>query len=91
MVLQLAYLVFDDQMPAECFGNEAVFAAGQLTGIVTGGAYGHRIGKSLAFAYLKPEHCLPGQALVVDTSLGSRHCHVVMDAVYDPANLRLKS
>ena len=88
---QLAYLVFDDQLPAECFGNEAVFVAGQLTGIITGGAYGHRIGKSLAFAYLKPEHCKPGQALTVETSLGTRSCHVAKDAIYDPSNDRLKS
>jgi dimethylglycine dehydrogenase len=88
---QLAYLVFDDQLPAECFGNEAVFVAGQLTGIITGGAYGHRIGKSLAFAYLKPEHCKPGQALTVETSLGTRSCHVAKDAIYDPSNDRIKS
>jgi len=89
--LQLAYLKFDDQVPAECFGNEAVFVGNQLTGIITSGAYGHRVGHSIAFAYLKPEHCQEGLALTVDTSLGSRKCHVCLDAVYDPSNEKLRA
>ena len=89
--LQLAYLVFDDQVSAECFGNEAVFVDNQLTGIITSGAYGHRVGHSIAFAYLKPEYCQEGLALTVDTSLGSRKCHVSMDAAYDPSNEKLRS
>ena len=47
---KLAYLVFDDQLPAECFGNEAVFFADKLSGIITSGAYGYRVGHSIAFA-----------------------------------------
>jgi len=89
--LQLAYLVFDDQVPAECFGNEAIFVDTQLTGIITSGAYGHRVGHSIAFAYLKPEHCQEGLALTVDTSLGSRKCHVSMEAAYDPSNEKLRA
>ena len=87
---QLAYLVFDDEVPAECFGNEAVFANGNLTGIITGGAYGYRVGKSLAFAYLKPQHCSEGQVLTVETSIGTRHCHVELDAAYNPNNSLLR-
>jgi dimethylglycine dehydrogenase len=89
--MQLAYLVFDDQIPAECFGNEAVFANGDLTGIITGGAYGYRVQKSLAFAFLKPEHCVQGLALTVETSVGTRQCHVELDAAYDPSNALLRS
>ena len=37
---QLAYLIFDDETPAECFGNEAVFDGDELSGIITSGAYG---------------------------------------------------
>ena len=29
---QLAYLIFDDEIPAECFGNEAVFDGDELSG-----------------------------------------------------------
>ena len=88
---KLAYLVFDDQIPAECFGNEAVFADSQLSGIITSGAYGHRVGHSIAFAYLKPEHCEEGVSLTVETALGSRNCHVSMNASYDPDNTKLRS
>jgi dimethylglycine dehydrogenase len=91
VTMQLAYLVFDDQIPAECFGNEAVFANGDLTGIITGGAYGYRVQKSLAFAFLKPEHCVQGLALTVETSVGTRQCHVELDAAYDPSNALLRS
>jgi dimethylglycine dehydrogenase len=88
---KLAYLVFDDQIPAECFGNEAVFADSQLSGIITSGAYGHRVGHSIAFAYLKPENCEEGVSLTVETALGSRNCHVSMNASYDPDNTKLRS
>jgi dimethylglycine dehydrogenase len=89
--MQLAYLSFDDDIPAECFGNEAVFADGEHTGIITAGAYGYRVGRSLAFAYLKPEHCVEGQKLTVETSIGTRHCHVELDAAYDATNTLLRS
>ena len=88
---KLAYLIFDDQIPAECFGNEAVFSDGELTGIITSGAYGHRVGHSIAFAYLKTEHCNDGASLTVETSLGSRSCHVSMNASYDQTNEKLCS
>jgi len=88
---KLAYLIFDDQVPAECFGNEAVFSDGELTGIITSGAYGHRVGHSIAFAYLKTEHCNDGANLTVETSLGSRSCHVSMNASYDQNNKKLSS
>ena len=60
---QLAYLIFDDEIPAECFGNEAVFDGEELSGIITSGAYGYRVGHSVAFAYLNPSHCNEGKAL----------------------------
>jgi dimethylglycine dehydrogenase len=88
---KLAYLIFDDQIPAECFGNEAVFADNQLSGIITSGAYGHRVGHSIAFAYLNPEHCKEGVSLTVETALGSRNCHVSMNASYDQDNIKLRS
>ena len=88
---KLAYLIFDDQVPAECFGNEAVFSDGELTGIITSGAYGYRVGHSIAFAYLKTEHCNDGVNLTVETSLGSRSCHVSMNASYDQNNEKLCS
>ena len=88
---KLAFLIFDDQIPAECFGNEAVFDGDNLSGIITSGAYGYRVGHSIAFAYLKPNLCIEGSKLRVETSLGSRNCHVSVDAAYDKANEKLRS
>ena len=89
--IELAYLVFDDDLPCECFGNEAVYHNGELVGLTTGGAYGHRIGRSAAFAYLKPTTISAGLEVTVDTSIGSRSAHIEMDAAYDPANELLRS
>ncbi|MEE8365639.1 MAG: FAD-dependent oxidoreductase [Gammaproteobacteria bacterium] len=89
--IQLAYLVFDDDIPCECYGNEAVYHKGDLIGLTTSGAFGHRIGKSLAFAYLKPELIAQGLDVTVDTSTGTRVAHIEMEAAYDPANEKLRS
>ena len=89
--IKLAYLAFDDDIACDCFGNEAVYHNGEHVGIVTSGAYGHRVGYSLAFAYLKPELVEQGNKLQVFTSLGLREAHVEMDAVYDPTNQLLRS
>jgi dimethylglycine dehydrogenase len=89
--IELAYLAFDDDIPCECFGNEAVFHNGEHIGLTTGGAYGHRVGHSLAFAYLKPSVIKQGLEVTVDTSIGSRKAHIEMDAVYDPENILLRA
>lgn len=88
--IQLAYLVFDDEIASECYGNEAVYQGDALVGLTTGGAYGHRVGKSLAFAYITPSLVAQGVELEVLTTAGLRRCHVEMDAVYDPANEKLR-
>ena len=89
--IQLAYLAFDDDLPAECFGNEAIYHNDQRVGLTTGGAYGHRVGYSLAFAYLEPKIIAQDLPLTVLTSLGPRKAHIEMDAVYDANNSKLRS
>ena len=89
--IELAYLAFDDDLPGECFGNEAVYHNGEHIGLTTGGAYGHRVGKSLAFAYISnPSLIAQGLEVTVDTSVGTRSAHIEMDAVYDPKNELLR-
>jgi dimethylglycine dehydrogenase len=89
--LQLVYLVFDDDLACECFGNESVYINGKHAGLTTSGGYGHRVGRSLAFAYLAPEMTTDQQVVIVNTSLGQRQAHIEMDAIYDPKNERLRS
>ena len=88
--IKLAYLVFDDDIASECFGNEAVYQEGKLVGLTTGGAFGHRVGKSLAFAYIKPLLVSKGSKLQVLTTAGERNCHVEIEPVYDPENHKLR-
>ncbi len=87
----MAYLAFDDDIRCECFGNEAIYHEGELVGISTGGAFGHRVGYSLAFAYIRPELVAQDVKLQVMTSAGMRSAHVELNAVYDPTNQRLRS
>ncbi|MFT5211965.1 MAG: dimethylglycine dehydrogenase [Flavobacterium sp.] len=89
--IALAYLVFDDDISCECYGNEAVYHNGTHIGLTTGGVFGHRVGKSLAFAYLTPGLIAQGLEVTVETSLGTRKAHIEMDAVYDPKNALLRS
>ena len=88
--IRLAYLVFDDDIACECYGNEAVYQETKLVGLTTSGAFGHRIQKSLAFAYIKPQLVVQDVELQVLTTAGKRNCHVEMDALYDPTNEKLR-
>ncbi len=89
--IQLAYLLFDDDIACECYGNEAVYHNGELIGLTTSGAFGHRIGKSLAFAYIRPELVKQDLEVTIDTSVGTRTAHIEMEAAYDAANEKLRS
>ena len=89
--IELAYLVFDDDIPCECHGNEAVYAGDEQIGLTTSGAYGFRVGCSLAFAYLMPGAIEDGLKVKVHTSVGVRQAHIEMLMAYDSQNLRLRS
>jgi dimethylglycine dehydrogenase len=89
--MKLAYLAFDDDIKCEVFGNEAVYQGEKLVGLTTGGAYGHRVGYSLAFAYLDKDLTIEqGDEFTVLTTLGMRKAHAEMDAVYDAKNEKLR-
>ncbi|MDP7576814.1 MAG: glycine cleavage T C-terminal barrel domain-containing protein, partial [Pseudomonadales bacterium] len=81
---------FDDEVTCECWGNEAVYQGTELVGLTTGGTFGHRVGYSLSFAYIRPALVVQDMSLQVLTSAGFRSAHVELNAVYDPANKRLR-
>jgi len=71
-------------------GGEPVYLDGQCVGVATSGAYGHYVGKSLAFAYVGPDQSVPGTCLEVDL-LGERCAATVLaEPVYDPNNQRIR-
>jgi dimethylglycine dehydrogenase len=88
---QLAFLAFDDDVPCECFGNEAVYDGDEYIGVMTSGGFGHRVGYSVGFAYITPAANVQGKSLNVLTTMGVRKAHVEMDGVYDPENKKLRA
>ncbi len=76
---------------ADCLGNEPVWDGKRLIGVVTGGAFGHTVNQSIAFAYVEPPYAEPGQRFDIDV-LGERRAATVLPGpLYDPRNERLKS
>ena len=69
-------------------GNEPAFDSdGNVMGIATSGAWGHTVGRSLAFVYVAPPFEAPGSTFELDL-LGERRTATVLAApAYDPANL----
>ena len=51
---KLIYLEVDAK-DADAHGNEPVYFDDKIVGLTTSGAYGFRVKKSLAFAYVKPD------------------------------------
>ena len=87
--LQLVYLSVDAP-DCDCLGNEPVMDGEELIGVTTGGAYGHTVSQSLAFAYVPPSYAEPGTLFDI-TLLGiRRQATVLKEAVYDPNNERLR-
>ena len=82
-----AYLKVD-AADADPHSSETVFRDGERVGQVSSGGYGFSVGKSLAFAYVKPSAAKPGTELEVMVLGEKRPARVLADAVYDPANER---
>ena len=72
-------------------GSEPIHRNGKLVGRATSGAYGWRVGKSLALAMVQPELGEPGTELEI-TLLGKPHkAPVIAESPFDPENARLRS
>ena len=69
-------------------GNEPAFAPGDddVMGIATSGAWGHTVGRSLAFVYVAPEFEAPGSTFELDLLGERRPATVLAEPAYDPAN-----
>ena len=75
---------------ADALGNNALFRDGEMVGRATGGAFGFRVGQSLALAMVRPEFADIGTDLEIEI-LGRRYvAKVVPDSPFDPGNERLR-
>ncbi len=72
-------------------GGEPVLVGERCVGIVTSGAYGHRVRKSLAFACVDPQWAAPGSRLEVLIQGERRAAMVLAGPAFDADNLRMRA
>ena len=77
-----------DAQDADCWGGETVYRNGSVAGFVSSGGYGHRVKKSLAFAYVNAKCSEVGTELHVDILGERRQANILNGPAYDPSNNR---
>lgn len=80
-----------EECGADAPATASVLHGGAPVGIVTSGGYGHRIGRSIALAYLRSDLAVPGTAVEVAMFGHARQAVVAAESLYDPANERLRA
>ncbi|MEQ9491197.1 MAG: FAD-dependent oxidoreductase [Alphaproteobacteria bacterium] len=76
---------------SDSIGGEAVVDGDKTIGISTSGGFGHRCGKSLAFAYVHPDYAEPGSTFDILMLGNNRKATVLAEPAFDPANERLRA
>ena len=82
-----AYLEIEPDGEIDGHGGEAVLLDGYVVGSTASVAYGHTVGKILAFAYIKPVAAKPGTELTVVIHGQPRAARVLGEPAYDPDSL----
>ena len=82
-----AYLEIEPDGTEDGHGGEAVLLDGDVVGSTASVAYGHTVGKILAFAYVKPHANIAGTNLQVVIAGKERPAKVLNEPVYDPESL----
>ena len=75
---------------APAHSGAAVLAGGRAVGAVTSGAWGHRVGKNLAYAFVEPAFSPLGTALQLDILGEPVAARVVAAVSYDPERRRMR-
>ncbi len=87
--LVIAYVEVDVD-DADVAGGEPIFDGDTVIGLTTSGGYGHIVGKSLAFVYVKPEYVEPGTTFDIEILADKCKATVLAEPVYDPKNERMR-
>ncbi|MDP5218587.1 FAD-dependent oxidoreductase [Ruegeria sp. 2205SS24-7] len=82
-----AYLEIEPDGIVDGHGGEAVLLGGKVVGSTASVAYGHTVGKILAFAYVKPHVNVPGTEVEVVIAGAPRKGRVLGEPAYDPQSL----
>ena len=75
---------------ADASGDEGIWIGDRRVGIVTSGAYGHHVGKSLALAYVDREIAETEPELTVHVVGEERTARILPEPPYDPKGSRLR-
>ena len=88
--LKLVYLELDAK-DADALGNEPVFYNNKRVGLTTSGAYGFRVKKSLAFAYVDSSLDKLNNEFQINIQGNKINAKIIQEPAFDPENKRLKS
>jgi dimethylglycine dehydrogenase len=88
--MKLVYMEVDNT-DSDCVGNEPVYHGDKIVGVTTSGAYGHKTGKSLAFAYVPPEMTANGTEFDILVFTEKRKARIIPESIWDAENARLKA
>ncbi|MEA2419867.1 MAG: hypothetical protein QOE60_2073 [Thermoleophilaceae bacterium] len=87
---QLACITLADPRSV-ALGNEPVRIGGDVVGRITTGGYGYTIERSIAYAYLPPEHARPGTEVAVEIFGSWIEGAVAEEPLYDARSERIRS
>ena len=82
-------LLLEDAGTADALYCSSVWQGQEIVGLVGSGGYGHRIGKSIALAYVRTDLAKPGMALDVEIFGERRRAVVAQEPLYDPTNAQV--
>jgi dimethylglycine dehydrogenase len=80
-----------DAADVDARGAEPVMLGDRCIGLTTSGSYGHRVGKSLFFACVEPEHAAPDSRFDILLQGELRPARVLEHPAYDPSNALMKA
>lgn len=81
-----AYLEIEPDGVEDGHGGEPIMVDGKVMGSTASVAYGHTVGKILAFAYVRPEVNVAGKEVSVLIAGEPRAARILGDAAYDPTS-----
>jgi 4-methylaminobutanoate oxidase (formaldehyde-forming) len=87
---KLGCLVLDDGAPL-VWGREPILEGDTVVGRVTGGNFGHSIGRGIAYGYLPIERTSPGIRLAIDIAGQLWGATVAAEPLWDRKNERIKN
>jgi dimethylglycine dehydrogenase len=90
VALKLAGMVVEAE-DSDPWGYNPIFKDDEQVGMTSSGGYGHRVGKSIALGYIKPELTESGTSLELEVLGKKLPAKVVTMPLYDPENARMKA